>query len=246
MTVAEQREKQKYIDAAHVAEQKYGIPRNLLVGLLGAESNFNPNAVSSAGARGIAQIMKATAQEYGIDPLDPFQSIDAAGKYLSSSYKKFGNWDDSLRSYNLGVGGVQAWKAGKRSLPKETQEYTGRVYAKAGIKYDEPSYSNSVAPYINQPQTTAVNQLEIPKVIGTFAGVSDATETDSAEKKDKTELTKQTQEVQQQTNEYNFLKDYQQQFAQQQEQQPIEVPTIDVLQTVSDVNQFVDTETPYI
>jgi hypothetical protein len=145
-------DKGKYIDAAHVAEQKYGIPRNTLVGLLGAESNFNPNAVSPVGARGIAQFMKGTAQEYGIDPLDPFQSIDAAGKYLSRSYKKFGNWEDSLRSYNLGVGGVEAWKAGKRTLPKETKDYVGRVYKKAGINYEEPSYASSVAPYMNAPQ----------------------------------------------------------------------------------------------
>lgn len=238
-TVKDHRDKQKYIDAAHVAEQKYGIPRNLLVGLLGAESNFNPNAVSSANAKGIAQFMKATAQEYEIDPLDPFQSIDAAGKYLSSSYKKFGNWDDSLRSYNLGIGGVQAWKAGKRSLPKETAEYTGRVYKHAGKNYstEEINYTNSVAPYMNQ--TTTINQLEIPTISGNFAGVSDAQETEKETEEDKQPI-KEAAEVKQQTNEYNFLKNYQEQYAQQQNEQPIQIPTIDVEQTVNDVSQFVN------
>lgn len=246
MTVKEQRDKQKYIDAAHAAESKYGLPRNLLVGVMGAESNFNPNATSPVGARGLMQFMPATAKQYGIDPLNPEQSIDAAGKYLASSYKQFGNWDDSLRSYNMGVGGVKEWKAGKRSLPKETREYTGRVYAKAGIKYDEPSYANNVEPYINQQtnpqqQTTAVNQLEIPIISGNFAGVSESNDTDSAEKEDKQPI-KEAEEVKQQTNEYNFLKDYQEQYAQQQEQQPIQIPTIDVEQTVNEVSQFVDTE----
>lgn len=248
MTVKNHRDKQKYIDAAHAAEQKYGLPRNLLVGVMGAESNFNPNATSPVGAKGLMQFMPTTAKQYGIDPLNPDQSIDAAGKYLASSYKQFGNWDDSLRSYNMGVGGLKQVKAGKKSLPKETREYTGRVYAKAGIKYDEPSYANSVAPYSNQntisdsnqQTTTAVNQLEIPIISGNFAGVSDAQETETEEKEDKQPI-KEAEEVKQQTNEYNFLKNYQEQYV-QQEQQPIKIPTIDVEQTVNEVSQFVDSD----
>lgn len=245
MTVKEQRDKQKYIDAAHVAESKYGIPRNLLVGVMGAESNFNPNATSPVGARGLMQFMPETAKAYGIDPLNPDQSIDAAGKYLASSYKQFGNWDDTLRSYNMGVGGLKKVKAGKRNLPKETAEYTGRVYKHAGKDYsteitpkqETTSYANNVVPYLNQQQTTAVSQLQIPTISANFTGVRD---TQEVEKED-SQLIKEAEEVKQQTNEYNFLKNYQEQLA-QQEEQPIQVPTIDVTQTVNEVSQFVDTE----
>ncbi len=82
------KDKVRYIDAAHAAEEKHGLPRNLLVGVMGAESNFNPNARSKY-AIGLMQFTPDTAKTYGIDPLDPYQSIDAAGKYLASSYKKF-------------------------------------------------------------------------------------------------------------------------------------------------------------
>ena len=122
-TLQEIKKRQQYITKANQTEEKYGLPKNLLVGVMGAESNFNPNAVSPVGAKGLMQLMKATAQEYGINPLNPSESIDAAGKYLASSYKKFGNWEDSLRSYNMGVGGLQKVKAGKMKMPKDYLEF---------------------------------------------------------------------------------------------------------------------------
>lgn len=231
------KDKAKYIDAAHAAEEKYGIPRNTLVGLLGAESNFNPNAVSSAGARGIAQFMKATAQEYGINPLDPFQSIDAAGKYLASSYKKFGNWEDSLRSYNLGVGGVQQWKAGKRTLPKETQEYVGRVYKKAGINYAEPNYANSVQPYMTQQNSNGVINLSIPTENTNLASVPE-------QSKEVETAKEEIQQKETQLNEQNFINEL---FANNEEIEQEEVipqakvPQQNILEKYAQIESFVDT-----
>ena len=118
-TLEEIKKRKQYITYANQTEEKYGLPKNLLVGVMGAESNFNPNAVSHVGAKGLMQFMKATAQEYGINPLNPSESINAAGTYLQSSYKKFGNWEDALRSYNMGVGGLQKVKAGKNSNKKK-------------------------------------------------------------------------------------------------------------------------------
>ena len=244
-TLEEIKKRKQYITYANQTEEKYGLPKNLLVGVMGAESNFNPNAVSHVGAKGLMQFMKATAQEYGINPLNPSESINAAGKYLQSSYKKFGNWEDALRSYNMGVGGLQKVKAGKKSLPKETKDYVGRVYKYAGIKYEDASYANSVAPYMNQSQETitpTLNYFNIPKEITTFASVPD-----SAEEKTTDKIDKDVEEVETKTKEYNFLEalqnlskeDYShlqpEQVAQQQT-----VPQVDFNQQYEQVSQFID------
>lgn len=236
-TLQEIKKRQQYITKANQIEEKYGLPKNLLVGVMGAESNFNPNAVSPVGAKGLMQLMKATAQEYGINPLNPSESIDAAGKYLASSYKKFGNWEDSLRSYNMGVGGLQKVKAGKMKMPKETQDYVGRVYKNAGIKYEEPSYANSVAPYMNQP-TPTINNFDIPKQTTTFASVPD-----SAQEKDKTEETdKDIAEVEQKTKEFNFLDELNTTAAafKLREKQQIEAPQTDYMQQYEQISQFIE------
>lgn len=129
---------EQYIRKANQIEEQYGIPKNLLVGLLKTESNFDPEVISgrrrsSAGAMGIAQFMPLTAKEFGINPLNPSQAIEAAGKYLSQNYKKLGNWDDTLRSYNMGLGNVYKWKKGvMKKLPKETEDYVGKVYSNMG------------------------------------------------------------------------------------------------------------------
>lgn len=107
------------------ASQEYGVPANLLAGLLAQESRFNPQAKSPAGAMGIAQFMPQTAKDYGIDPYDPKQAIPASAKYLSNSYKKLGNWDHSLASYNAGLGAVN--KYGGIPPFKETQAYVPGV-----------------------------------------------------------------------------------------------------------------------
>ena len=244
-TLEEIKKRKQYITYANQTEEKYGLPKNLLVGVMGAESNFNPNAVSHVGAKGLMQFMKATAQEYGINPLNPSESINAAGKYLQSSYKKFGNWEDALRSYNMGVGGLQKVKAGKKSLPKETKDYVGRVYKYAGIKYEDPSYVNTSPQDNNQVQETitpTLNYFNIPKEITTFASVPD-----SAEEKTTDKIDKDVEEVETKTKEYNFLEalqnlqqeDYSHLQPEQVAQQQI-VPQVDFNQQYEQVSQFID------
>lgn len=240
-TLQEIKKRQQYIAKANQTEEKYGLPKNLLVGVMGAESNFNPNAVSPVGAKGLMQFMKATAQEYGINPLNPSESIDAAGKYLASSYKKFGNWEDSLRSYNMGVGGLQKVKAGKMKMPKETQDYVGRVYKNAGIKYESPedaSYANSVAPYMNQQSTPTINYFDIPTETTTFASVPDSVEKEET----KTEEDKDVAEVEQKTKEFNFLDELNTTAPafKLREKQQIEAPQTDYMQQYEQISQFVE------
>ena len=70
-----------------------------------AESNFNPFAVSPAGAQGIAQFMPATAAAYGLDdPFDAEAAIDAQAHLMSDLLGQFGSVALALAAYNAGPG----------------------------------------------------------------------------------------------------------------------------------------------
>ncbi|MFZ4756686.1 MAG: transglycosylase SLT domain-containing protein [Burkholderiaceae bacterium] len=125
-----------YLAAIVAAEDAYGIPRNMLARLLWQESRFRADIISGAtrspvGATGIAQFMPATAREFGIDPLDPFQSIDAAGRYLSKLYRRFGTWSQALAAYNWGQGNVA--RRGLANAPAETRTYYTSILADLGL-----------------------------------------------------------------------------------------------------------------
>lgn len=109
------------------AAAKYGVDAGLLKGLIRAESNFNPNAKSPAGAMGLTQLMPGTAQSLGVtNPLDPAQAIDGGAKYLSQQLKAFGgDVQKTLAAYNAGPGAVQ--KYGGVPPYAETQAYVKRV-----------------------------------------------------------------------------------------------------------------------
>lgn len=117
-----------YLDAFTATELKYGLPRDLLNRVAYQESRYDKDAVSPAGAIGLMQFMPATAAEYKIDPRDPFQSIDAAGRYLSRLYSMFGNWSIALAAYNWGPGNMQKHLAKHgvltlAAIPDETRKY---------------------------------------------------------------------------------------------------------------------------
>jgi soluble lytic murein transglycosylase-like protein len=109
------------------AARKYGFDPALLAGLIKAESNFNPNAKSGVGAKGLAQLMDATARGLGVtDPFDPAQSIEGGAKFLGGLLKQFkGNASLALAAYNAGPGAVQ--KYGGIPPYEETQRYVPKV-----------------------------------------------------------------------------------------------------------------------
>lgn len=103
-----------------------GVDPDLIVNQIWVESGFNPNAVSPAGAVGISQFMPATADAYGIDPANPYQSIQAQVKYMSQLLHMFGgDTAKALAGYNWGQGNVQ--RKGMENLPRETKAYIAQV-----------------------------------------------------------------------------------------------------------------------
>ncbi len=103
--------------------QAYGIPPEIFSGLITAESNWNPYAVSGAGAEGIAQLEPSTAPN--INRFDPFASINYAAQLLSSYFKRFGSWDMALAAYNAGPNAVDAY--GGVPPYTETQNYVKKI-----------------------------------------------------------------------------------------------------------------------
>lgn len=118
------------------ASEKYGVSYEYLVAVAKAESDFDPNCVSSAGAKGIMQIMPDEAKELGItDVFDPEQNIMGAAKLLAAHLEKF-NGDTTLAAaaYNAGSGRVKQY--GGVPPFKETQNYVKKIasYMEEGVK----------------------------------------------------------------------------------------------------------------
>ncbi len=96
-----------YMNAVKAASVKYGVPSQLLAAQIQAESGWNPNAKSGAGAVGISQFMPGTAKGFGLDPTDPIASIDTQGKMMGRLLKQYhGRTDLALSAYNAGSGNV--------------------------------------------------------------------------------------------------------------------------------------------
>lgn len=115
-----------YADLFAAAGARHGVSPALLTAVARAESNFNPRAVSHAGAQGLMQLMPATARGLGVtDSFDPAQAVDGAARLLAGHLQKFGSVELALAAYNAGPGAVQ--RHGGVPPYRETQAYVAKI-----------------------------------------------------------------------------------------------------------------------
>jgi soluble lytic murein transglycosylase-like protein len=117
-------------------------PARLVKAVMRVESGGDPNAVSYKGARGLMQLMPATARDLGVDANDPQENVEGGSRYLAQQLKEFGDPELALAAYNWGPRRVQnaiakleaegkkpTWDNVKSivKVPRETREYVDRV-----------------------------------------------------------------------------------------------------------------------
>lgn len=153
-----------------------GLPTDLAY-LACIESNLNPRALSGAKAAGIWQFMPATAREYGLevnDYVDERYNIEkatqAACRYLSNAYKKYGNWESAAASYNGGMGRISSELSSQQQtsaydlyLTDETSRYMFRLLAMKMIMEHPSRYGYRLtADQLYQPLETTDVLVEGP------------------------------------------------------------------------------------
>jgi soluble lytic murein transglycosylase-like protein len=118
---------------------EYGLDPRLVEAVVKQESNFDPRAVSKAGAQGLMQLMPPTARAMGVtDPFDIEQNLRGGMKYLAQLLKQFnGDMEKALAAYNAGPGRVLEAEQTGRPLPKETLDYVPKVLGEVKRLGDE-------------------------------------------------------------------------------------------------------------
>lgn len=114
-----------YLEVAKAAARKHGVPEDLFLRLVQQESGWNPQAVSHAGATGLAQLMPGTAARLGVDATDPHQNLDGGARYLAMMFARFGSWRLALAAYNAGPEAVE--KHGGIPPYAETRNYVKAI-----------------------------------------------------------------------------------------------------------------------
>jgi soluble lytic murein transglycosylase-like protein len=133
----------QYIDYVYEASEKFGMPVNLILGIIKAESDFNNECVSYAGAKGLMQLMPETAAEVGVtDEFDPRQNILGATEYVHKLVERYGgDVRLALAAYNTGPGKIKRYGVTSSAsaeyfseVPQSIRDYADRVLGYAGMQ----------------------------------------------------------------------------------------------------------------
>jgi soluble lytic murein transglycosylase-like protein len=131
----------------------------LLYAIMHRESAFKKHAVSYKGARGLMQLMPATARRFGVTNIfDPRQNIDAGARYMNFLLNLFdGSVPLALAGYNAGEGAVL--KYGRRVPPySETREYVRRIGERYALMRNPEAARR--APVVTPAQVARLKQAE--------------------------------------------------------------------------------------
>jgi hypothetical protein len=116
------------------------LPTEFFARVIWQESRFNTRALSSKGARGIAQFMPQTAHWHGLhNPFNPIDALRHSAGYLRELRERFGNLGLAAAAYNAGPGRVSAWLTKHRLLPGETRNYVVMVTGWTADEWASPS-----------------------------------------------------------------------------------------------------------
>src|SRR5271170_3924572 len=152
------------------AAAQYGVPEQWIRAVMHQESDGQEQAVSSAGAMGLMQVMPQTYEglrtRYGLgsDPYDPHNNILAGTAYIREMYDQFGA-PGFLAAYNAGPDRVNAYLAGGSSLPDETVNYLASVTPNLG---DAVPFSGPLATYASAHSGRAI--AAVPDAASLAAG----------------------------------------------------------------------------
>lgn len=171
----------RYFSIIEPILKKNGIPDDFKY-LAVAESSLNPRAISPARAAGFWQLMKGTAQDYGLEinaEVDERyhleKSTEVACKYLKNAYKKFGNWTMVAASYNRGMTGVQRQIDRQKEenyydllITTETARYVYRIVALKLILENPEKYNFYISDDEKYP-VVPTRKVEIKGSVANFA-----------------------------------------------------------------------------
>jgi hypothetical protein len=139
------------------------LPEEFFTRLIWQESRFDPAAISPAGAQGIAQFLPQTAATRGLtNAFEPLPALRESASYLRELRTTFrGNLGLAAAAYNAGPGQVEAWLAGRRSLPGETQAYVRIVTG-----YPAEAWASQPPPQLQSSKTpTGARCVELAKLM---------------------------------------------------------------------------------
>lgn len=166
------------------AASTYGVPIALIKAVAKAESNFNSQAVSGAGAQGIMQLMPGTAQGLGVeDSFNARENILGGTKYLAKMLTRYnGSVKLALAAYNAGAGNVDKYDG----VPPftETQNYIKKIFGYLGLdseKKTEETEDTTKEDTVQNAQSSNLSDSDIKKLADAIiSGISTTGSTSTA------------------------------------------------------------------